>query len=225
MLTAWYLGNLELPRGEASRTLIVSGEHLSPIARNAEGVVDDWRHPELASLTVGDAGAALLIDAEGAGPGLRGAHFETFHAHAELCIAGAHPSGPGGRMVTDAVAIHAEAIRALPGVAEKALDDAGLNYGDITRVVPHQTSARAIELAKRRFADVFAPGDPPWEVSLAETGNTGSTSHILALTQLAERGELREGDHLLFISSASGLVVAALVYTWDGETRVGVERC
>ena len=98
---------------------------------------------QLASLTLGDAGAAAILERapEGA-PGIEVAGFTTLSEHSRLCMAFPAKVGRGASMYTDARAIHKVAIEATPPLLREALDQAGLEFDEIDYLIPHQTSAQ-----------------------------------------------------------------------------------
>ena len=59
MFTAIYIAEKMIKQGLIKRALICSGENISHLARTAQRNIDSKNHPELASLTLGDAGAAF----------------------------------------------------------------------------------------------------------------------------------------------------------------------
>lgn len=220
VMTALHMGDLLIGSGDAQRVLVVSGEYLSHVGRNAAGRVDRWNHPELASLTLGDAGGALLLTKANT-PGFLAASFATFPEHASLCTAGPARDAPGGVMQTDAAAIHLHAIREAPAVMQCALQRAGLGYAGIDCVIPHQTSLRAIRAGRRHFAEHFGEDAKGWAVSLAGNGNTGTCTHLLSLGEAALRGAVAVGDSVMFLVFASGLVVGSLVYRVTDPIALG----
>lgn len=211
VMTALQMADLLIGSGDARRVLVVSGEYLSHVGRNAAERVDRWNHPELASLSLGDAGAALLLVA-GRAPGILASRFATFPQHAGLCTAGPDAEAPGGTMQTDAAAIHLHAIREAPGVIEDALREARLRYAEIDWAIPHQTSSRAIRAGRRHFADHFGADAKNWAVALTGNGNTGTCTHLLALSEAAAQGAAAVGNTLMFLVFASGLAVGCLIY-------------
>ena len=82
---------------------MVSGEYISQLGQNAARHIRNIMSKELASLTLGDAGAALLLERAPAGSaGITLAGFTTVADYSRLCLG--YPKGhePGARMFTDA---------------------------------------------------------------------------------------------------------------------------
>src|SRR5918994_4868384 len=188
-LTGVLVANNWVRRGAIRRALVVSGEYISQLGTNAARHVHSILSRELASLTLGDAGAAVLVERAPAGsegsPGdIQFAGFTTVADHSRLCRAYPGRREAGARMFTKARAIHRVAIADTPVLLREALDAAGLTLADIDVVIPHQTSARAIRSGTKVVEEAF--GDTlrhPAVVTVDRYGNTASTTHIVALIE------------------------------------------
>src|SRR5512132_1166459 len=101
----------QIRRGEVRRGMVVSGEYISRLSVNAAAHVRSVLSRELASLTLGDAGAAVIIERAPEGTsGIDVAGFTTVSQHSELCFAYPARHARGGRMFTKARALHQAAI-------------------------------------------------------------------------------------------------------------------
>src|SRR3972149_2981211 len=86
-------------RGVVKRGMVVSGEYISSISDNAARQVRTILSKQLASLTVGDSGAALILErAENGAPGITACEFATYAEHSGLCIGKACDSAPRAAM-------------------------------------------------------------------------------------------------------------------------------
>lgn len=216
-LTGVLVANNWVRRGEVRCALVVSGERISGLATNAARHVRSIASRELASLTLGDAGGAVLVERAGEGePGIALAGFTTVAAHSRLCLAAPARREPGARMSTRARAIHRVAIADTPVLLREALDAAGLAVGDVDHVIPHQTSARAIRTGMREVTAALgaAPREPP-VVTVDRYGNTASTTHVVALVEELDAGRLRAGDRVALVALASGLEIGFVIFTVD----------
>ena len=95
--------------------MVVSGEYISPLGQNAARHIRTIMSKELACLTLGDAGAALMLERADTGSGaISLAGFTTVADHSRLCLA--YPKGrdPGARLFTDSRAIRRVAISDTP---------------------------------------------------------------------------------------------------------------
>ena len=107
MMTGVFILNDLIRQGRIRRGMVVSGEYISELGRNAAQEVRTVMDDQLASLTLGDAGAAAIVERapEGA-PGIEVAGFTTLSEHSRLCVAFPAKIGPGVTMHTDAREIH-----------------------------------------------------------------------------------------------------------------------
>jgi 3-oxoacyl-[acyl-carrier-protein] synthase-3 len=221
-LTGVLVANNWVRRGAIRRALVVSGEYISQLGTNAARHVRSLMSREMASLTLGDAGGAVLIERADAGePGIALTGFTTVADHSRLCLAYPARHEAGARMFTKARAIHRVAIADTPLLLREALDAAGLRIEDIDHVIPHQTSARAIRKGMSLLADTLggAPRNPA-VVTVDRYGNTASTTHVVALVEELDAGRVHAGDRVALIALASGLEIGVVLFTVD-EGLVG----
>jgi 3-oxoacyl-[acyl-carrier-protein] synthase-3 len=199
--------------------MVVSGEYISQLGRNAAKHVRNIMSSELASLTLGDAGAAAIVERAPEGvTGISVAGFTTVSEHSRLCLAYPARHDPGARMFTKSRAIQRVAIADTPILMQEALDAAGLSITDIDWVIPHQTSARAIRKGMKDICEALG-GEPRNEavVTVDHYGNTASTSHCVALVEELEAGRVKAGDRVALLALASGLEIGIILFTVDDE--------
>ena len=219
MLTGVTILNNWIRQGIVRRGLVVSGEYISSLSRNAARHIRTIMSKELACLTLGDAGAALLLErAQPDSGGISLAGFTTIADHSRLCLA--YPKGhdPGARMFTDARGIHQVALADTPLLLQEVLDVAGIAIHDIDHVITHQTSARAIRKGMAKMSEVF--GDTPRHVAVITVdryGNTASTTHTVALVEELEAGRIQPGETIALIALASGLEIGIVLVTVDED--------
>ncbi|OBC00383.1 3-oxoacyl-ACP synthase [Mycobacterium sp. 852013-50091_SCH5140682] len=222
MLTGVMIANNWIRRGMIRRALVVSGEYISQLGQNASRHVRTIMSKELASLTLGDAGAALLLERADAdsSAGIMLAGFTTVAGYSRLCLA--YPKGheSGARMFTDARGIQQAAMSDTPLLLHEVLDSMGISIHDIDHVITHQTSARAIRKGMAKVAASF--GDRPRHdavITVDRYGNTASTTHTVALIEELEAGHIQAGETIALIALASGLEIGIVLLTLD-ETVV-----
>lgn len=219
MLSGVTVLNNWIRQGIVERGLVVSGEYISPLGHNAAKHIRNIMSRELASLTLGDAGAALLLERAPAGSaGISLAGFTTVADHSRLCIGGPKGSEPAARMFTNSRAIQKAAIADTPLLLQEVLDAAEIAVHDIDHVITHQTSARAIRKGMERLAEEF--GDTPRHdavITVDRYGNTASTTHTVALVEELEAGRIRPGETVALIALASGLEIGIVLLTLDEE--------
>jgi len=219
MLTGVTILNNWIRQGVVERGLVVSGEYISQLGQNAARHVHNILSKELACLTLGDAGAALLLERAPAGSGgITYAGFTTIAEHSRLCLA--YPKGhdPGARMFTDSRAIQRAAISDVPTLLREVLEGEGISIHDIDHVITHQTSARAIRKGMAAVSASF--GDAPQHeavITVDRYGNTASTTHTVALVEELEAGHIRPGETIALISMASGLEIGVVLLTVDED--------
>jgi 3-oxoacyl-[acyl-carrier-protein] synthase-3 len=216
MVTGVYILDGMIRSGAIRCGMVVSGEYISHLADNAAREVRSLRSEQLASLTVGDAGAAVILErADGGSPGISACELATYARHSDLCIGEPCPSAPGATMRTDAFRLHRTAIDSARPTLVDALDQSGISITEIDYLIPHQTSVRAIRAGTK---SIFPPiGGLPKHIvdNLEEFGNTASTSHFVALYTYLQRRRFRAGDRILLLVFASGVVCGTLIFTMD----------
>ena len=216
MFTGLYLLDNFIRRGVVRRGMVVSGEYITSLSDNAVSEVGTLDNPQLASLTLGDSGAAVVLErAEKDAAGIHSLVLSTLAEHDQLCIGKACPNRPGAMMETKAGDLHRVAIASAPRTIEHALKQAGVRFDEIDHAIPHQTSVRAIRAGTEAYQKRLG-GVPKHVVyNLEELGNTSSTTHFLALHRCLEEGQIKPGERVLFLIFASGVVVGAAVATLD----------
>jgi 3-oxoacyl-[acyl-carrier-protein] synthase-3 len=204
MLTGVYILDDFIRRGVVKRGMVVSGEYISSISDNAARKVRTILSKQLASLTVGDSGAALILErAENGAPGITACEFATYAEHSSLCIGKACDSA------------HRVAIDSAHPTLLAALEKSGISIRDVDWLIPHQTSVRAIRAGTKHIG-ARVGGVPKHIVyNLEEFGNTASTTHFVALQRGLEEGRFRPGERILLLVFASGVVCGALLFTMD----------
>ena len=216
MMTGVFVLNDLIRQGRIRRGMVVSGEYISALGLNAARQVRTIMSKQLASLTLGDAGAAAIVERapEGA-PGIEVAGFTTLAEHSRLCLAFPAKIGRGESMYSDARGLQQVAIEATPPLLREVLDQAGLGFDEIDYVIPHQTSARAIKKGLKDISERLGVAPKHVVVTVDEFGNTASTTHFVALRKYLGEGRFAEGDRVLLLALASGLEVGIIIFKVD----------
>jgi len=216
MMTGVFILNDLIRQGRIRRGMVVSGEYISQLGRNAAREIRTVMSKQLASLTLGDAGAAAILERapEGA-PGIEVAGFTTLSEHSRLCLAFPAKTDRGASMYTDARTIHKVAVEDSVPLLRDALDQAGLRFDEIDYLIPHQTSARAITKGMKQLAEGLGSAPKHVVVTVDELGNTASTTHFLALRKYLREGRFAEDDRVMLHSLASGLEVGVVIFKVD----------
>jgi 3-oxoacyl-[acyl-carrier-protein] synthase-3 len=207
MLTGVHILDNMIKSGAVGNGMVVSGECITPIAEAAVREIKDPVDPQFASLTVGDSGAAVIMDrATEDAEGIDFIEFLTLADFADLCMAMPSAINPGIAMYAQSVEIHQEVIQRLPSIIEYLMKKYRFSGKDFDYVIPHQTSKRAIREALNlcsQHLDIL----PEALMSLEQFGNTSSTSHFVVLHDHLSRKHLKKKSKVLFLALASGIVV------------------
>jgi 3-oxoacyl-[acyl-carrier-protein] synthase-3 len=216
MFTGIYILDNYIRHGIIRRGMIVSGEYASSIANNASQEAQSIFSKQMASLTVGDSGAALIMErAKDSAPGITACEFATYSKHSDLCIGKACENAPGASMFTNSRKLHHAAIESSFSTTLAALSKSGVSIQDIDWLIPHQTSTRAIQSGTKSLKATLG-GIPKHIVNnLKEFGNTASTSIFIALHKLLKEQRFRAGDKILLQAFASGVVCGCVIFTMD----------
>jgi 3-oxoacyl-[acyl-carrier-protein] synthase-3 len=180
----------------AGRTLLIGADALSRIT--------DWDDRAMAVL-VGDGGGAVVIEPVD-GPG----DLLSWNLNADGTLRHLLTCDHGGYLSMDGKEVFRRAVRVVVDSAQRAIDDAGLEVGDIDLLVPHQANLRIIQAACQRL------GVPESRTSVVidRYGNTSSGSIPLALDDALARGRVRSGDRLLLSGFGGGMTWASAVLRW-----------
>lgn len=197
--------------GRYRRVLIVSAEIAS--------LGLDWRHKESAAL-FGDGAAAVVIGPaeDGDKSAVIGASLRTYSEgapYSEIRSGGTkrHPLGPEPagpedylfRM--DGPAIFKMAARLMPAFTEELLQATGSRMSDFKAVVPHQGSAMAVRLLRKKLGI----SEEQLVYITPEHGNTIAASIPMGLHEAIRSGRITRGDRVLLIGTAAGLTLGGLV--------------
>lgn len=217
MLTGVFLLNDMIRLGDIERGMVVSGEYISHLAVNARNDVHNILSRELASLTLGDAGVAAIVERAPAGcEGISVAGFTTLAEHSRLCLGYPSAKAPGATMFTRAQRLQEVAIEDAPPLMAEVLEASGFGLEDIDYVIPHQTSVRAIKKGVRAINERFGASPKHTVITVDRFGNTASTSHFVALDDLLTAGTLQPSDRIMLVSLASGLEVGVVIFNVGG---------
>ncbi|MGB9304550.1 MAG: AMP-binding protein, partial [Mycobacterium sp.] len=220
MFTGITVADAFLQTGLIRSALVVSGEYISHLTETAQREIEGAMDPRLACLTLGDAGAAVVLER---GPNNRvGFHdidMATLSRYSKLCIAKATEGPHGGAiMLTDSVTQTAIAVKhAVPYVAA-VMQRHGWRPETLDHLLMHQTSEASLNDAVVAINRMFGPGAAHRGntiYNMAERGNTATTTHFVALSDYILRNRINSGDNVVFGITGSGQTVGAALYTFD----------
>ena len=115
--------------------------------------------------------------------------------------------------------IYKYAARMVPKVVKKNLEMAGLQLGDIKKVLVHQANAKMDDAILKRLFKLYGVDDIPPDIMPMVIGWTGNSSvaTLPTMLDLIERGQLdghslNSGDHAVFTSVGAGMNINSMVY-------------
>jgi 3-oxoacyl-[acyl-carrier-protein] synthase-3 len=212
----WALQGL-IRSGAIRRGMVVTGEQNMPLAWTATREVRHSLDRQLASLTLGDCGAAAIVDASpDEEHGFPWLDLVTGARHDHFCYSQPSARGSGGILITKARGLQVVGNANFPAYLKQALDATGWGLDDVHHVIPHQVSTRAIRQGIRAVARFMGCELPDVFLCHAEDyGNTTTASHLLVLHDFILKGKIRAGQNVLLVSGASGIVISHATFTLD----------
>ena len=200
-------------------SLITAGRYRAILVTAADMPSHGTRpeQPEIKAMFGDGAAAAVLKVSERPGQGVVALRMETYSEGAEACTLRAGGTGlsPHGALKTFLDATWFEwsplayrvSARYMPGFFDRLLGAAGVTLDDIDLVVPHQASAHALHLMRRRLG---VPSEKLVDL-LAERGNQVSASISSMLDYALTSGRAKKGDLILLIGTAAGITLGGAV--------------
>lgn len=220
LFTAVYIVDAFLKAGLIRRGMVVSGEYITHLTQTAQKEIEGYMDSRLACLTLGDAGAAIILESSSSKQvGFHELELYTVSHYHDLCIAKATDKAHGGAiMFTDAVRVSAVNMQQAVPFAASMLKRFGWSDDTVQHVIMHQTSKTTINDAARAINSYFGK-----EVchngnvinNIAERGNTATTTQIVALMDHILANTIRSGDNIVFAITGSGATIGAALYTLD----------
>lgn len=220
MFTAMLIIDAFLKAGLIRRGMVVSGEYITHLTTTAQKELEGYMDQRLACLTVGDAGAAVILEqAANNAVGFHELDLYTLGRYCYDCIAKATDQEHGGAiMFTDAVRVAAVNITQALSHAAYTLDRAGWQPEILQHIIMHQTSEMSIRDAAREINTYFGRevcNQQNVIVNLRDRGNTATTTHMVALMDRILSGEIKSGEHVIFGITGSGATIGTGLYTFD----------
>ena len=220
MFTGILIIDAFLKAGLIRRGMVVSGEYITHLTTTAQQELEGYMDQRLACLTVGDAGAAIILEqATNNAVGFHELDLYTLGRYCYDCIAKASDHEHGGAiMFTDAVRVAAVNITQAISHAAYTLDRAGWQPEILQHIIMHQTSEMSIRDAAREINTYFGRevcNQQNVIVNLRDRGNTATTTHMVALMDRILSGEIKSGEHVIFGVTGSGATIGTGLYTFD----------
>ena len=218
MFTGIYIVNALIKTGAIRRAMVVSGEYITHLTQTAQKEIENFMDSRLACLTLGDAGAALILEkASENGTGFQELDLQTFGRYGQYCVAKASEQG-GMIMYTDSVSMTEVAVKSGAKHAMHILQRAGWPPESFQHLIMHQTSSMTLNSAKReinRLIESKICHDGNTINNLEQRGNTASTAHFIAISDHIHNHNIHSGDKIVFSITASGLTIGTALYIFD----------
>jgi 3-oxoacyl-[acyl-carrier-protein] synthase III len=200
----------QIASGMADTVLVVGTEVFSRLL--------DWNDRSTCVL-FGDGAGAVVLRRDGDDSGLLGFEMGADGRGAGLLSVAAaghtatDPEGPYVQM--NGPEVYKFATRVVVESAERCLEAASLEVGQVDVFLPHQANKRIIDHAARRLGidedRVF--------MNVAHYGNTSAASIPIGLDEAYRAGRLGEGDIVLMVGFGGGLAWGSCVMEWTKTRR------
>ncbi|OHB80585.1 MAG: hypothetical protein A2W31_10515 [Planctomycetes bacterium RBG_16_64_10] len=219
MFTGIRLADILLQTGSIRTAMIVSGEYITHLTRSAQKELTHRSDPRLACLTLGDAGAAVILTRSTTNAaGFQELELYTLPQYASYCVAKLSDQPHGEAiMLTDSLAVTGVLIAAINRGLSMLQRDVSLRTR-LQHFIPHQTSSTTIKATVRevnRMLEAVVLDESNVIDIVPRRGNTASTSHFVAVHDGILAGRIAAGDTILFGIGASGITTGGAVYTCD----------
>ena len=200
--------------------MVVSGEYVTHITQTAQKEIKDFLDLRLACLTLGDAGAALILEKSPAGQaGFHDIEMYTLGKFSSLCVAKATDQEHGGIIMhTNMIQVTATATRQTMMHAAHVLRRLGWPVEEFDHLIAHQTSRNALRGATMEINRLLrreACHEGNIIDNLTNRGNTVTTSHFVAVYDNILNRRIRSEDNALFNITGSGQTIGTALYTFD----------
>jgi amino acid adenylation domain-containing protein len=220
MFTAASIVDAFLKAGLIRRGMVVSGEYITHLVLTAQKEIENYMDSRLACLTLGDAGAAMILEqAPDNKVGFHELELYTLGRYYDLCIAKATDKEHGGAiMFTDSVKVSSVNIQQAVSHAAYVLERSAWSPEAFQHIIVHQTSQMTINDAAREINSFLGRELCTKDNvinNIAERGNTATTTHVVALMDYILSNKIHSGDNVIFGITGSGATIGTALYTFD----------
>ncbi|MEO8414902.1 MAG: hypothetical protein ABI472_14640, partial [Ginsengibacter sp.] len=155
MFTGIYIVNALLKTKAIRRGMLVSGEYITILTQTAQREIESFMDMRLACLTLGDSGAALILEkAADNQSGFQEIDLQTFGRYSQYCIAKVSEKG-GWIMHTDSVNMADVGIKLGAEHALDVLQRAGWLPDKFQHLILHQTSKMTLNSARNEINNLL----------------------------------------------------------------------
>lgn len=205
------IGNAFVRTGQYKKVLVAGSEHLTSITNFKDRGT---------CVLFGDAAGAVLLEPSTDDSGILSTHLKSDGTMRELLwipVGGSkNPRGPdfaydgSDKIYMNGSEVFKVAVREMGRAAEFVVKEAGLDYSDISLLIPHQANIRIIEaMAKRMRLSMDKV-----VLNIENYGNTSAASVPLALDEANRSGRLKPGDNIVMVAFGGGLIWGAAAVRW-----------
>lgn len=200
--------------------LICAGRYNTVLvtAADAPSRGTSWQDPELKAMFGDGAAAAVVTRSHRPGQGVLAICLETYSEGATACELRAGGTGldphadlekflAGSWFEMDGPLAYRVSARHMPKFIDRLLKSANMSIADIDLVIPHQASAHALYLMRRKL------GIPAKKLvdELSVRGNQVSASIPSMLDHAISNGLAKTGDTVLLVGTAAGVTLGGAV--------------
>lgn len=196
--------------GAVKNGLVVSGEQITGIAETAVLEVKDSYDSQFGSLTVGDSGAAIILDKSiDENDVIDCIELLSTSEYSELAIG--MPSNDSNKfaMYASNSKMHSEErLKIWPNFQLDVQEKMQTTFANekYDYIVQHQVGMKFIKKLLKIGAASFETDMPESLAVLDEYGNTSSTAHFLVLHDQLKKKKFKSGSKILFVPAGSGFV-------------------
>ena len=200
------LANGLIATGSARRVLLIGSERLTSYL--------DLDRRDTAVLFADGAGAVILEATEG-DDGI-----QSINVGSDGRLAGALTvEGAGSSwmdiptpvsVVMDGREVFRNAVIGMGAAAQRAVEEAGWDVGDVDLLIPHQANLRIIDATAKRLG----LNEDQVYTNIQYYGNTSAASIPIALAEALEQGRIKPGSKIILVAFGAGLTWGAAAIQW-----------
>jgi 3-oxoacyl-[acyl-carrier-protein] synthase III len=214
IFTGLYILDSMIKAGIVKNGMVVSGESITSVAETAVLEVKDIQDSQFGSLTVGDSGAAVILDEAMDNEDV----IETFEMlstseYSDLAIGMPSNESNSYAMYASNSKMHtAERLKIWPNFQLDMFEKLGKNFKEekFDFIIHHQVGLKFIDKLLSIGTEAFEADMPESLQILDKYGNTSSTSHFLVLYENLKNNKIEKGSKILFVPAGSGFVTGFL---------------
>jgi 3-oxoacyl-[acyl-carrier-protein] synthase-3 len=213
-VTAMHIANALIVSGNYKKVLLVNGEILShAIKFNLDNKEELAKR--LAAYSLGDAGAAALIEPPDGESGIYSQKMISFGQYWNLCVipggGSMHPHDESKTYFEGKTSEMLQVFIENKGrIAEKCLEETGWKLSDVDHFFMHHVSKKTFEIVA---AGLGISPDRFFNV-IQNHGNIAAASIPFAMSIASKNNILKKGDKIMLIGLASGISISIQLIIW-----------